>query len=177
MCSSFSPHSWQLYHMSWKHERLGLEPGGRLELKSHAPERFCAFLQTLLVEASAQFLSPAPYYYLILCVACFHVNFTQARVTWEEETLDEKMPPPDWLWVSLWSVFLTDRREPRSLWAVLPLGCCPGSSKKAGWASLEEQARKQPSLAPASALPSRFCFKFLSRLPFMVTYIGTYKLT
>lgn len=55
----------------------------------------CAFLE-MVSRGFSPFPVSSTRLLFILCVAYIHVNSTQARVTWEEGTPDEKMPPPDW---------------------------------------------------------------------------------
>lgn len=36
------------------------------------------------------------------------LTLKQAMIIWEEENIIEKMPFLDWLWASLWDIFLID---------------------------------------------------------------------
>ena len=60
----------------------------------------------------------------------------------------KKMPQSDWLWVSLWDIFLTDVERGMGQWHPLVGG--PRPYKKANQASHREQASEQHPPAPAA---------------------------
>ena len=60
------------------------------------------------------------------------LTLKQAMIIWEEENIIEKMPFLDWLWASLWDIFLINDwcGGPDPLWAD-GLGCIRTSDKEA----------------------------------------------
>lgn len=76
------------------------------------------------------------------------VNMTQTRITWEEKTLTEELPPSDWPAGKSEGSFMTNNNVggPSPLWAVPPRAG-PG---KANCAQHGEQVSKQH---PSRAIP------------------------